>query len=293
MILPALERLVQQVERTLRHFSTQYENARVAKIFISSGVNPHKRIIEYIGVQLGITTETLDPFATNSNFISLISGPESASERSSYTPAMGMALSKNAMTPNFLYTYKDKLKAANSQRINRAIFAVFLGLMVLCVGVSFWQDRLVKEREFKIQQLRIQLERVVVRVDKNLILKLVIENQVNLREISDVAQKYLGVAVISEITDITPTNIRLQSISTIIGSRTGNDKAKNKAREKGTLVLNGIVQGSRLTLESMLAGYLMELKNSPMFDQPVISEKSFERIGNKDSLRFTARLKLT
>ncbi|MBW2338496.1 MAG: hypothetical protein JRF47_17410, partial [Deltaproteobacteria bacterium] len=38
MILPALERLVRQVERTLRHFSLNYENARVGKIFISSGV---------------------------------------------------------------------------------------------------------------------------------------------------------------------------------------------------------------------------------------------------------------
>ena len=44
MILPALERLVQQVERTIRHFALNYENARVEKIYVSSGVRPHHRI---------------------------------------------------------------------------------------------------------------------------------------------------------------------------------------------------------------------------------------------------------
>lgn len=288
MILPALERLVKQVERTLRHFSLQYENTRVAKIFISSGANPHRRIIEYIGKELGIPIETLDPFAGNSNFNTLVPAPETASERSSYIPAMGLALSKNALTPNFLYTYKDKLKATNSQRINRAVFAGFLVLMALCVGVSFWQDRYIKKKEFKIVQLRRQLEEIAVRVDKNLILQLVAETQSNLRGIRNIAEKYLSVAVISEITDLTPVNVRLFSISTTLGSQPGEKKAK----ENGTLILNGIVQGNRLTMESTLAGFLMELKNSPLFDQPVISEKSFERYDDKEGLKFTARLKL-
>ncbi|MBW2337549.1 MAG: hypothetical protein JRF47_12465, partial [Deltaproteobacteria bacterium] len=59
-----------------------------------------------------------------------------------------------------------------------------------------------------------------------------------------------------------------------------------------TLVLDGIVEGDRLILESTLAGYLMDLKNSPMLDQPKVSKKSFERYKDKDVLRFTARLKL-
>jgi hypothetical protein len=68
--------------------------------------------------------------------------------------------------------------------------------------------------------------------------------------------------------------------------------AKGETTEKGTLILDGIVQGDRLILESALAGYLMELRNSPIFDQPSISKKSFERFENKEGLRFTARLKL-
>jgi type IV pilus assembly protein PilM len=294
MVLPALERLVQQVERTLRHFTMQYENAMVEKIYISSGVDPHKRILEYIGEELGIAPETLDPFVENPNFLTLVPAPETASERSSYVPAMGMALSRNELAPNFMHTYKEKTKAAIGRRINRGVFAGFLLLVALCVGVSFWQDRQVKAREFKLLQLRQQLNRFAVRVDKNLILKLVNETQTKLREVSEIGEKYFSVAVISEITDLTPVNVRLLSISTQVNNQPGKKKvpATGNAKEKGTLILDGIVQGNRLALESTLAGYLMELRNSPLFDQPTISKKSFERFENKEGLRFTARLKL-
>jgi type IV pilus assembly protein PilM len=295
MVLPALERLVQQLERTLRHFTMQYENARVGKIYISSGVDPHKRILDYIGEELGIATETLDPFVENPNFFSVVPIPETASERSSYVPAMGMALSRNELTPNFLYTYKDKQKAVSSQRINRSVFAGFFLLMALCVGVSFWQDGQIKTREFKLLQLRQQLDRFAVRVDKNLIVKLVNETQANLRKVKEIGEKYFPVAVIGEITDLTPANVRLISISTQVNNPPGKKKAPGKGKktkEKGTLILDGIVRGNRLILESTLAGYLMELRNSPLFDQPTISKKSFGRFENTEGLRFTARLKL-
>ena len=294
MVLPALERLVQQVERTLRHFTMQYEDARVGKIYISSSVNPHQRILTYIGEELGIATETLDPFAENPNFFSLVPIPETASERSAFVPAMGMALSRNELTPNFLYTYKDKQKVVSSQRINRGVFAGFFLLMALCVGISFWQDRQIKAKEFNLQQLRRQLEEFTVRVDQNLIVRLVSDTQANFRKTKEIGEKYFPVAVIGELTDLTPVNVRLFSISTQVNNEMEKEKvpAKGGAKEKGTLILDGIVEGDRLALESTLAGYLVELRNSPLFDQPTVSNKSFERFENKEGLRFTARLKL-
>ena len=296
MILPALERLVRQVERTLRHFSLNYDNARVGKLYISSGVSPHQRIVDYIGEELAIPTETLNPFADSANFISLAPSPEDPSEQSAYVPAMGMALSSNTLTPNFLFTYKDKQKTVRTQWVNRGVFAAF-GLMgVLCIGVTLWQGGRVEEKEYKLYKLQQQLENVTLRVDKNLILKLVDETQANRRQIKEIGQKYFGVAVISEITDLTPSSVRLISVSTKLRGAPATKKGQKKGKKKGpdnkTLVLDGIVRGDRLILESTLAGYLMELKNSPMFDQPTISKKSLERYKDKDVLRFTARLKL-
>jgi hypothetical protein len=288
MILPALERLVRQVERTLRHFSLNYDNARVGKIYLSSGVNPHHRIVDYIGEELGIPIETVNPFADSSNFVSLTPSPELISEQSSFVPAMGMALSGNTLTPNFLYTYKDKQNAAKIQRINRGVIAAFLLVMILCVGVSFWQKSALAEKEYQKSQSQQQLESIALRVDQGLVLKLVEDIQSTNQEIQLTGQKYFGLAVISEITELTPPNVRLLSLSVQLGE----DPVKQKSEKSRDLILSGVVRGDRLTLESTLAGYLMELDNSLLFEKPTISKKSFERFEGMEVLRFTARLKL-
>ena len=300
MIQPALERLVRQVERTIRHYALNYENARIGKIYISSGVMPHQRILSYIGEELGMPTEVLNPFQASSNFLPVVPVPDSISEQSSFAPAMGMALADNSRTPNFLFTYKDKRKTARNQRINRIVFAIFLLLMASCVGLSFWQERIIRDKEAKKQQLAHHLEQYNLRVDKNLILKLVEQIREKNRSDQAIGNKYLNLAVISEVVDLTPPNVRLLEISTRLGpppakNQPAKGKGKNKKTEEASsriLILEGIVQGDRLMLESALAGYLMELKNSPLFDQPTISSKSFEFSGNNEVLRFKAQLKL-
>jgi Tfp pilus assembly PilM family ATPase len=300
MIRPALERLVRQLERTIRHYALNFENARIGKIYISSGATPHQRILNYIGEELGMPTEVLNPFQASSNFLPLVPIPDSVSEQSSFAPAMGMGLADNSKTPNFLFTYKDKSKAQRNQLINRGVFALFALLMIACVGYSFWQEQIIQEKEAQKMRMTQHLEQYNLRVDQNLILKLV--EQIRQKNKSDraIGEKYLNLAVLSEVVDLTPPNVRLLSISTKLGplpkkTPPKDDKKKKKkapAPRPKVLILEGIVQGDRLTLESTLAGYLMELKNSPLFDQPDISTKSFEYSGNNEVLRFKARLNL-
>ena len=301
MIQPALERLIRQVERTIRHYALNYENARVSKIFISSGVSPHQRILNYIGDELGMLTEVLNPFSESGNFLPHVPVPDSVSEQSSFAPAMGMALADNSRTPNFLYTYKDKRQGVRNQRINRAVFAAFILLMAVCVGISFWQERLIRDKGDQKVQLQQHLAGYNLRVDKNLILKLVEEIRKKNRADRAIGKKYLNLAVIGEVVNLTPSNIRLLSISTQLGplpdkKPSVEDKGKKQKKEvkplPKILILEGIVQGDRLSLEAALAGFLMELKNSPLFGQPTINKKSFEFSGNNEVLRFTAKLNL-
>ncbi len=299
MIQPALERLVRQVERTIRHYALNYENARVSKIYISSGVSPHKRILNYIAEELGMPTEVLNPFSESGNFLPHVPVPDSISERSAFAPAMGMALADNSRTPNFLFTYKDKHKTVRNQRINRSLFAAFALLMAVCVGISFWQERLIRDKDAQKVRLQQHLEGYNLRIDNNLILKLVQEIRNKNRADKAIGKKYLNLAIIGEVVKLTPSNVRLLSISTQLGPLPdkkppkGAKKKKQKAEPPPkVLILEGIVQGDRLSLESALAGYLMELKNSPLFDRPTINKKSFEFSGNNEVLLFTAKLNL-
>jgi hypothetical protein len=299
MIQPALERLVRQVERTIRHYALKYENIRISKIYISSGVSPHQRILNYIAEELGMSTEILNPFSESGNFLPHVPVPDSLSEQSAFAPAMGMALADNSRTPNFLHTYKDKRKAIRNQRINRSLFAAFALLMAVCVGISFLQERKISDKDAQKVRLQQHLQGYNLRVDKNLILKLVEDIRVKNRADKAIGKKYLNLAVVGEVVKLTPSNVRLLSISTRLGPLPDKKPQKDAKKKKQpaeppprVVILEGIVKGSRLSLESALAGYLMELKNSPLFDQPTINKKSFEFSGNDEVLLFIAKLNL-
>jgi Tfp pilus assembly PilM family ATPase/Tfp pilus assembly protein PilN len=290
MILPALERLVRQMERTIRHFTLNFNNARVEKVYVSSGIQPHPRILDYIGDELGLPIEVLNPFTHADGFRSIPPPPESEPEQSSYAPALGMALASNSITPNFLHTYKDKSKASNTRRINRGVFACFIALILACVGFTFWQEQQINEKDLQKLNLQNQLTSFDVRVDKNLILKLVDQIRARNQSLQGIGDNLIGVAVLGEVANTIPANVRLLSVNARLGTATKPAASGKPGASKKVLILDGVIFGDRATLEADLAAYLLTLKNSPLFRQPTISKKSVETMDNQPVIRFTAQM---
>ena len=288
MILPALKRLVRQVELTFEHFSANFENESVERIYISSSARPHKFIVEYIGNELGIPKENFDPFSINSDFSGEVSGPESALEREAFAPATGIAISNNSITPNFLFTHKDKKKVADIHFINKILYAGFALIMILCVGFYFYQGNTIREKKDQVAMLKLEMSSFRSQVNQVAILKLVDEAKSNNEAFKEYGRKYLVIAALSEIAELTPTNIRLLNISAQLEAPPG---AQKENPEK-SIVIGGIILGDRMAMESILARYLLALKGSPIFDQPVISEKTSGFFNNNEVLQFTTHLKL-
>ncbi|MDY6792909.1 MAG: hypothetical protein SWH54_16715 [Thermodesulfobacteriota bacterium] len=288
MILPALKRLVRQVELTFEHFSANFENESVERIYISSGASPHQLIVDYIGNELGIPKENFNPFSADSDFSRGVSGPETALEKEAFAPAAGIAVSDNSITPNFLFTYKDKKKVADIKFINKILYAVFALVMILCVGFYFYQGQIIQEKKDQLAMMKLEMSGFVSQVDQVSILKLVEEAKSNNEAFKEYGRKYLAIAALSEIAELTPTNIRLLNISAQLETPPG---AKEENVEK-SIVIGGIVLGDKMALESILARYLIALKGSPIFDQPVISEKTLGMFNNNEVLQFTTHLKL-
>jgi Tfp pilus assembly PilM family ATPase len=288
MILPALERLVRQMERTIRHFALNFDNARVEKIYVSSGVQPHPHILDYIGDELGLPIEMINPFTPGTGFETQLTAPESLAEQSAFVPAMGMALSTNAITPNFLYTHKNKSDTAHTRRINRAVFACFLAALCGCAGLAFWQEQQIREKDIHKLKLQNQLAAFDVRVDRNLILKLVDQIRTQNQSLQGMGSNLLGVALLGEVANTVPPNIRLLSVNARLSPAKPTGGKTEPAKK--VLVIDGVVFGERATLEADLAGFLMTLRNSPLFKQPVISKKSVDLMDNRPVMRFTAQM---
>lgn len=291
MIIPALDRVIRQIERTIQHYYSHFGDEHVKKIFVSGQISTNRRIVDYISDQLNLPAENIDPFVPGSFSSSDVSAPESESERGSFVPAVGMALSSNAHTPNFIFTHKDKEKFALKMLVKRLAFGASLLLITISIGFSLWQSIILDRKKAGIAQLQRQMEQYSPIVDQNIIISMVAKTKRNIDAAETFVTKYLAMAVIGEITQITPSEIRLSSITADLGGPKGYRPALKKSPgQKKLLKIEGVVLGDRLTLEASLAGYLVKLKNSPMFSRPTIKKKDYVLFEGQEVLRFTTQL---
>ena len=297
-ILPALERIVRQAERTFEHFRVNLNYDRIDKIYISSAMDISKRIVEYMGDQLAIETDLPDPIILKLPFAVKSMEKISVSERVALIPALGLAISDNAYTPNLLFRFKDKERVTNIGRANRIIIAVFIVAVFLSSGFYLYQIQEVRAKEAQIAGLEKQLSQNFPLIDQNLISQIAASAAKREQVYREYSDRYLGMAVISELSLLTPVNIRLINLRARVGtvpSGKGSSKESKKETAKEELkhvVIEGIVLGDRKTLESSLAGYLMKLETSPIFRQVSIQKNNIEPFKKSEVLYFVIDMQI-
>jgi hypothetical protein len=288
-ILPALERMIRQVERTFEHFTISLNYEKVTKIYVSSAMNISKPIIEYIGDQLGIESDVIDPLKLKLPLADRSIDKTSISERLALTPAFGIALSDNDYTPNLLFRYKDKENAANIIRLNRVIFAVFIVAVIIASGIFIFQIQDNRQKNAQIAGLEKELLQFSPRVDQQLISQMIVSSRKKQQFFKEYSNKYLGMAIISELSSLTPANIRLTDLKAHLGAV---QPGKVVAKDTQNVVIEGVIFGDRKTLENSLAGYIMKLDASPMFRQVSIQKNIIEPFKKSEVLYFIIDMKI-
>ena len=300
MILPAMERLVRQVERTFEYFTVNLGNDRVDKIFVSSALNVCQPISEYLGRYLGIQSEIFDPLGTqlSSQGWEL----ESISESIAFAPALGIALSDNIYTPNAIYTYKDKEGEANVKRINLATFAAFLLSASLCAGFFSYQRHTIDQKRKTLVDVDRQLSQFQPLVDRGEVLKILGITSKDQTSAKIYARRQLGLAIISELSALTGPDIGLTNIKVKLGGQPAISKemtqqkpetaqARPKAETK-EVEIEGFVSGDRDKFDTTLANYMMKLDKSPLLQQIKIQTTNEESFRKSTLLHFTITMKV-
>jgi hypothetical protein len=317
IILPALERLVRQVERTFEYYNSNIGQDRVSRIYVTSAMNIYRPLIGYVGEQLGIESDILDPLDPGLPGSDMDAGKANLSERIALTPALGMALSDNSYSPNLLFTAREKQQIANVNRANRSIFMALVIATLITAGVFLYQLGIVTKKEVDIGRLQKQLTQYQPYVNPNDLIQMVAKIRQQKYSSQAYSEKYRGMAVIGELSALTPANIRLVNLKAdftefaaekikeppkTTSKATAPEVKKDAAKEppkvqtatekRSNLVVEGIISGNRLSLESSLAGYLIKLQESPMFHQVAVQKNSIERVKKKEVLRFMINMKM-
>lgn len=292
MIIPAIERLVRQIERTLEHYTTSVGHEKIEKLYISSTISTYDPILSYISDQLGLKSEVLDSFKYQ--ITSHIAETISFAERMALVPALGLSLSDNQSTPNLIFTYQDKKRLINIKRINRGIFAASAALLVICIITIIYQGTDIMALNKQKTNLTRELSLLSPLISADKVTKLAADVKMKRRISSQYAERYLGMAIIGEISILTPENIRLINLK-IINSRNAliKEKAEKTVKEETDgITLEGIITGNRNMLDSYLTQYMMKLGNSPILRQVSIYKSNIINFKKNDVLQFTMTAKV-
>jgi hypothetical protein len=289
MIYPVWERLARQVDLTLKTSAIGYQ--KVEKIYILSSVNVDNSILDFMSDQLGAKTEIFDPFKQHT--VSTSTESVSVSERMFLSPALGFSLSDNRRTPNVIYTYKEKDREIKTKRIDRLVFFFFLTALIICFAMLIYQ---VSERNI-LNQKQVKLEKELALysplLSKDKVSKIADEVKTKKKMTRQYVQKYLGVAAIGEVSDLTPQNISLISFKIVQRSVSPKNNANKTPQETSDgVTIEGVIFGDRNMLDSLLAQYVMKLENSPILNQVSVQRNNIVTFKKNEVLQFTLSAKI-
>jgi Tfp pilus assembly protein PilN len=165
----------------------------------------------------------------------------------------------------------------------------FLAALMVCIGTLFYQGS--KFSTLKKNNLALEKELALFSpmVSQDTILQDVNRIKLQSDAVRQYAQKYLGLAVIGEISDMTPENVRLMNLR--LQQTAGSPAAAGQKTEHNGLVLEGIIFNKKDMLESDLTQYVLKLENSALFNTVSVQSKNIINFDKKDVIHFVISAK--
>ncbi len=281
LIKPVVKRLSVQIERTLEHYALNFKT-NVDKIYFSCQTHICYQLLDYIYKHLEIPVEIIDPFHSREHETDKVSSHESISEKGSFAPAVGSAISDNIMTPNLIFTYRDKERLKKMLKINQLIVIIFAVLVTVSAGIFYWQESVLKKKNEVIQSIEDESAKYPL-ITEEIITQEIEKIKPEAEKLKVMGKKYLTAAVIREISERTPSDIRLLDVTLDLGG------IKNSKSVK-MINIEGIILNA--SSENTLNNYINVLKESQIFAQPVIKNKSAEIFHGKDVLHFNLNMEI-
>jgi len=292
MIIPAVERLVRQIERTLEYYATSLGQEKIEEIFISSTMSAYPPMLNYISEQLGINCVIFDPFKYQ--IAEHIAESIPISDRMAVIPALGLSLSDQQRTPNLIFNYQEKNKEVRIKIFNRVIFAATAFIVALCIIIIIYQGMQINVLTSQKSRFSKELSLFQPLISEETVTKLAAEVKRQRHITGQYAERYLGMAVIGEVSELTPENIRLIKLQIITARNPmGKEKTGKTAKDVADgVTLEGIINGERNMLDLYLTQYMMKLGNSPLLTQVLVNKSNIVNFKRSDVLQFTITAKV-
>jgi type IV pilus assembly protein PilM len=299
MMLPAVDRIVRQLERTFEGYGNQVGSARVGTLFVTGGPGRYWRIIKYFEDQLTLKCGLLNPFASRRAYEAVALPPESEDAQLKLSAAAGLALSDPETTPNLMETYREREVAEKKGSAARYGFLA-AGMALILIGAAFMFLRFeMAKKESRLAALSQAQKRHGTIMDGQVLMQVAAKLATFKAAKTKKAEKLLPVAILKEISRLTQANVHLDTLTFLRAEEPKETPATRAAKKKGeeekisgVLMLKGMVDGDPREQESVLTGWMLKLASSPVIMEPRVDSKKREPYSGKEALFFNIKAKI-
>jgi Tfp pilus assembly PilM family ATPase len=299
-----LQRLVWQVERTIEAYAAKMENDPVATLCVAGEVAHSSLFRTYLSrqIDLELSVQSAESLRTAGRFwpSSEEESAEPPPSLDAFEPAIGIALSSLDRTPNFLFSFREKIRRDRGRRIQKLVWAFLIFCTLSTAAGYYWQRAEVDGRTRAVAALKAELEDRIARQEGVAVDRPLIELQVaRLREERNaaraVADRYRLPAAVGGLALSAPESVFFSQIMASFPLAETGQGYRQRGGEAGFrsgwgIVAHGHVLGERETAESDLLRYLSVLREDAIFPRATLEEKRVVDYHGEPAIRFVVQV---
>ncbi len=264
---PALERFIAEVNRSIDYYRREFGEAKIDRLLICGGTAAMAGLREYIQSNLGIPTELFDPFKEFGLYKKGTPPEEEIGHR--LVTALGLLHDHASvdLLPSEMKTGKFVARDLRLAVIGAIVWVGVLGLVY--VMLAGWSQAAV----FEANRLKRQLKATEETNKEYFALEAQIrEMEAKQRSLTNiVGETQVSVPVMAWLTRLVPENIQLRTFAL-----SGQKNVK----------MTGVVSAEPFLLDINLSQFLIDLEQSPAFQQVQLVNKTRSMLQGETVLEF-------
>lgn len=295
MIKPVCERLMRQVERTFDYAVRSLAQPRPGRLLLTGELSVNNDLTAYISKELGTPAQAIDPLGPG-NPLSSAAAVLSPLEQRRLDLPTALARCETGGSMNLLRTFPQRQEAKAQERTNIAIYAAaILALLILSLFYGMEQNATRQKTEV-LQAMDARLTAFQPQMDETMLIHLAASVEREQTRLGDLSLSLEPVALLGEISRLTPANIKILHLSLesppreVAPSGTDADKKKDEDIKPATIILDVLLTGPVESLDTSLAGYVFALRGSRLFNMPMVHSKNLEQHGLGEAMRVVLHL---
>ena len=264
---PALERFVAEINRSIDYYRREFGETKIDRLLLCGGTAAMKGLREYIQTSLGVTTQLFDPFKEGAIY-KKGTMPENESGYRMVT-ALGLAYD-HASVDLLPVEMKTGKFVARDIRLAIAGGVLWVGTLVVIYVVLAGAAQ---ATAMQVSRLKRDLQATEDANKEYFALEAQVKDmEAKQRSLTAVVgEQIISVPVMAEVTRMIPDNIQLHSLA-LTGQK--------------TVKMTGVVSADPFLLDIDLSQFMIDLENSPGFQQVQLVSKNRSSLQGEAVLEF-------